>query len=189
MLAARRPRHWHFDAPDGQHREEPAHLDSPTVAAAITGPLATCVFGLQMNGPAVASGMGTCGLVGQIGVYTGWVNDVAAGLKPGLTAFDWAGSCSSASCCLPCLRGRPVFCSGASAGSSRAISNSICRRANLSRAPHVRRTTVPSEPGSRAMHSLCCARRECRAHWKLQADTATKVNDRSRYGIVEVTIR
>ena len=63
----------------------------PTVAAAITGPLATCVFGLQMNGPAVASGMGTCGLVGQIGVYTGWVNDVAAGLKPAITAFDWAG--------------------------------------------------------------------------------------------------
>lgn len=63
----------------------------PTVAAAITGPLATCVFGLQMNGPAVASGMGTCGLVGQIGVYTGWVGDVAAGLKPAVTAFDWLG--------------------------------------------------------------------------------------------------
>lgn len=63
----------------------------PTVAAAITGPLATCVFGLQMNGPAVASGMGTCGLVGQIGVYTGWVGDVAAGLKPAITAFDWLG--------------------------------------------------------------------------------------------------
>lgn len=63
----------------------------PTIAAAITGPLATCVFGLQMNGPAVASGMGTCGLVGQIGVYTGWVGDVAAGLKPAITAFDWLG--------------------------------------------------------------------------------------------------
>ncbi|MEG0374626.1 MAG: PTS sugar transporter subunit IIC, partial [Raoultibacter sp.] len=63
----------------------------PTIASAIIGPLATCVFGLQMNGPAVASGMGTCGLVGQIGVYTGWVNDVAAGLKPAITAFDWAG--------------------------------------------------------------------------------------------------
>lgn len=63
----------------------------PIIASAITGPLATCVFGLQMNGPAVASGMGTCGLVGQIGVYTGWVNDVAAGLKPAITTFDWAG--------------------------------------------------------------------------------------------------
>lgn len=44
-----------------------------------------------MNGAAVASGMGTCGLVGQIGVYTGWVNDVAAGTKTGITAFDWIG--------------------------------------------------------------------------------------------------
>ena len=37
------------------------------------------------------SGMGTCGLVGQIGVYTGWVADVASGAKAGITAFDWAG--------------------------------------------------------------------------------------------------
>ena len=43
----------------------------PTLAAAITGPVATCLFHLEMNGPAVSSGMGTCGLVGQIGVYTG----------------------------------------------------------------------------------------------------------------------
>ena len=63
----------------------------PTLASAITGPLATCVFRLQMNGAAVSSGMGTCGLVGQIGVYTGWVNDVAAGTKAGITAFDWIG--------------------------------------------------------------------------------------------------
>ena len=55
------------------------------------GPIATCVFKLQMNGPAVSSGMGTCGLVGQIGVYTGWVADVASGAKAGITAFDWAG--------------------------------------------------------------------------------------------------
>ena len=45
---------------------------APTLASAITGPLATCVFHLEMNGAAVSSGMGTCGLVGQIGVYTGW---------------------------------------------------------------------------------------------------------------------
>ena len=63
----------------------------PTLASAITGPLATCLFRLKMNGAAVASGMGTCGLVGQIGVYTGWVNDVAAGTKAGITAFDWIG--------------------------------------------------------------------------------------------------
>lgn len=63
----------------------------PTIAAAITGPIATCIFHLQMNGAAVSSGMGTCGLVGQIGVYTGWVNDVAAGTKAAITGFDWAG--------------------------------------------------------------------------------------------------
>ena len=39
----------------------------PTLAAAITGPVATCVFHME-NGIAVASGMGTCGLVGPIGV-------------------------------------------------------------------------------------------------------------------------
>lgn len=63
----------------------------PTLASAITGPLATCLFKLEMNGSAVSSGMGTCGFVGQIGVYTGWVNDVANGLKAGITAFDWIG--------------------------------------------------------------------------------------------------
>ncbi|MCR5507418.1 MAG: PTS sugar transporter subunit IIC, partial [Lachnospiraceae bacterium] len=46
----------------------------PILTSAITGPLATCVFRMQMNGEAISSGMGTCGLVGQIGVYTGWVN-------------------------------------------------------------------------------------------------------------------
>ena len=40
----------------------------PTLAAAITGPLATCVFHLE-NIP-IGSGMGTCGLVGPIGIYT-----------------------------------------------------------------------------------------------------------------------
>ena len=64
---------------------------APTLASAITGPLATCVFRMEMNGAAVSSGMGTCGLVGQIGVYTGWVADVASGAKAGITAFDWTG--------------------------------------------------------------------------------------------------
>ena len=63
----------------------------PTLASAITGPLATCLFHLKMNGAAVASGMGTCGLVGQIGVYTGWVNDVASGAKAAITGTDWLG--------------------------------------------------------------------------------------------------
>ncbi|MBQ3824902.1 MAG: PTS sugar transporter subunit IIC [Spirochaetaceae bacterium] len=59
----------------------------PTLASLITGPLATCLFELEMNGAAVSSGMGTCGLVGQIGVITGWSAD------PFFTpsAFDWIG--------------------------------------------------------------------------------------------------
>lgn len=63
----------------------------PTLASAITGPIATCLFHLEMNGPAVSSGMGTCGLVGQIGVYTGWLNDIAAGTKAAIVPMDWIG--------------------------------------------------------------------------------------------------
>ena len=61
------------------------------LTSAITGPLATCLFQFQMNDPAggVASGMGTCGLVGPIGVYAGWVHDVAQGVKAGITGMDW----------------------------------------------------------------------------------------------------
>ena len=64
---------------------------APTLASAVTGPMATCLFRLEMNGAAVSSGMGTCGLVGPIGVYTGWLNDIAAGAKTAVTAWDWAG--------------------------------------------------------------------------------------------------
>ena len=63
----------------------------PILASAITGPLATCVFHLQNNGPAVSSGMGTCGFVGQIGIYSGWVSDIANGAKTGITGMDWLG--------------------------------------------------------------------------------------------------
>ena len=63
----------------------------PTLASMITGPVATCLFKLEMNGAPVSSGMGTCGFVGQIGVYTGWVNDIAAGVKTAITAMDWIG--------------------------------------------------------------------------------------------------
>ena len=64
---------------------------APTLASAITGPIATCIFRLEMNGAPVSSGMGTCGLVGQIGVYTGWVNDVTSGAKAAITPMDWVG--------------------------------------------------------------------------------------------------
>lgn len=64
---------------------------APCITSIITGPIATCIFKLQMNGAAVSSGMGTCGLVGQIGVYTGWVGDIANGSKTSITSFDWIG--------------------------------------------------------------------------------------------------
>ena len=64
---------------------------APILTSAVTGPLATCVFHLQMNGAPVSSGMGTCGLVGQIGIYTGWVSDIANGTKASITGFDWFG--------------------------------------------------------------------------------------------------
>lgn len=54
----------------------------PIITSMITGPVATCIFHLEMNGAAVNSGMGTCGLCGPIGVWTGWTEP---------TAFDWTG--------------------------------------------------------------------------------------------------
>ena len=68
----------------------------PILASAITGPIATCVFGLQMNGAPVNSGMGTCGLCGQIGVWTGWLSPVEKAVEMGATAItpaamDWIG--------------------------------------------------------------------------------------------------
>ena len=64
---------------------------APTLASAITGPIATCVFHMTMNGTPVSSGMGTCGLVGQIGVYTGWMSEIEAGTRAAITGFDWVG--------------------------------------------------------------------------------------------------
>ena len=64
---------------------------APTLTSAITGPIATCVFKMEMNGAPISSGMGTCGLVGPLGVYTGWLNDIASGAKDAITAADWLG--------------------------------------------------------------------------------------------------
>jgi hypothetical protein len=64
---------------------------APILTSAITGPIATCFFALKMNGAAVSSGMGTCGFVGQLGVYSGWVNDLDQGTKEAITSFDWLG--------------------------------------------------------------------------------------------------
>ena len=66
------------------------------VASIVNGPIATCVFKLQMNGAAINSGMGTCGLCGQLGVWTGWLEPSAKAIENGAvaivpTAFDWLG--------------------------------------------------------------------------------------------------
>lgn len=67
-----------------------------TLASAVTGPLATCLFQLEMNGAAINSGMGTCGLCGPIGIWTGWVSPSQDALNQGAvamvpTGFDWLG--------------------------------------------------------------------------------------------------
>ena len=69
---------------------------APTLTSAITGPIATCLFKLEMNGATINSGMGTCGLCGQLGVWTGWVSPSEAAIANGAaaiapTAFDWLG--------------------------------------------------------------------------------------------------
>ena len=68
----------------------------PVLTSAITGPIASCVFKLQMNGAAINSGMGTCGLCGPIGVWTGWLTPGAEAAAKGAaaivpTAMDWIG--------------------------------------------------------------------------------------------------
>jgi len=69
---------------------------APILTSAVTGPIATCLFKLEMNGAAVNSGMGTCGLCGPIGVWTGWVSPSEAAIANGAaamvpTAVDWIG--------------------------------------------------------------------------------------------------
>ncbi len=65
---------------------------APTLASAITGPLATMVFHLEMNSAGINSGMGTCGMVGPIGVINGWFKPVVEGVSPIVPdAMDWIG--------------------------------------------------------------------------------------------------
>ena len=50
----------------------------PTLAAAIIGPLSTCLFKLECSG--VSAGMGTCGMVGPIGI----ISDMGLGIQSGM---------------------------------------------------------------------------------------------------------
>ncbi len=59
----------------------------PIIASAITGPLATCFFKLEMHGTAIFSGMGTCGMLGPVGLILGWTNE--GGQTPGIS--QWLG--------------------------------------------------------------------------------------------------
>ena len=66
------------------------------ITSMITGPIATCVFRLEMNGAPINSGMGTCGMCGPIGVITGWFEPGSDALAKGAaaispTAMDWLG--------------------------------------------------------------------------------------------------
>ena len=68
----------------------------PIIVSAITGPIATCIFHMEMNGAPINSGMGTCGLCGQIGIWTGWLAPSEAAVAKGAVAIapaamDWLG--------------------------------------------------------------------------------------------------
>ena len=61
----------------------------PTIlASAVTGPLATCVFRMQMYGEAINSGMGTCGMLGPVGIILGWYS---GSYPTSVGAMDWIG--------------------------------------------------------------------------------------------------
>ena len=59
----------------------------PIIASAITGPLATCLFDMRMYGTGIFSGMGTCGLLGPVGLIIGWTSE--GGQSAGV--MQWIG--------------------------------------------------------------------------------------------------
>ncbi|MDR2180749.1 MAG: PTS sugar transporter subunit IIC [Synergistaceae bacterium] len=69
----------------------------PAIAASlVNGPAATVIFNLKQNGPPISSGMGTSGMVGPIGVISGWFAPAETAAVIGETAivptyFDWLG--------------------------------------------------------------------------------------------------
>ncbi|MBE7008930.1 MAG: PTS sugar transporter subunit IIC [Ruminococcaceae bacterium] len=92
---------------------------APIVTSAITGPVATCLFRLEMNGAPINSGMGTCGLCGPIGVWTGWLAPSEKALENGAaaiapTGMDWLGLA------LVCIVLPAVIC---------PLINELCRKA------------------------------------------------------------
>ena len=59
---------------------------APILCSAITGPVATCLFRIEMNGAPINSGMGTCGMCGPIGVITGWASPTEEAISRGAAA-------------------------------------------------------------------------------------------------------
>ncbi|MBQ1770889.1 MAG: PTS sugar transporter subunit IIC [Clostridia bacterium] len=59
---------------------------APILCSAITGPVATCLFRIEMNGAPINSGMGTCGMCGPIGVITGWASPTEEAISRGASA-------------------------------------------------------------------------------------------------------
>lgn len=60
----------------------------PILASAVTGPIATVLIKLEMNGAPISSGMGTSGFVGPIGVITGWLSPSETAISYGLSGFN-----------------------------------------------------------------------------------------------------
>ena len=60
----------------------------PTLASKITGPMASRLFRMRMFGAAINSGMGTCGMLGPVGIILGWLDPA---YPAPVTAFDWVG--------------------------------------------------------------------------------------------------
>ncbi len=71
----------------------------PVVASIVNGPIASVVFKLQMNGPPIASGMGTSGLVGPIGMIVGWFgpSEAAVAAEQGQLGVNFATAYAGAS--------------------------------------------------------------------------------------------
>ena len=68
-----------------------APINSGMGTCGLCGPIATCVFHLEMNGAPINSGMGTCGLCGLIGVWTGWVSPSEEAVAKGAAAMSPTG--------------------------------------------------------------------------------------------------
>lgn len=58
--------------------KKPAIWLPPTITSAILGPVSTCIF--RMENIATGAGMGTSGLVGQIGAFSVMEGSLAAGI-------------------------------------------------------------------------------------------------------------